>query len=52
MSLPTGVNMASDAFTSGGSTVMPIRRHSFRYSALLSLSPETEVSSAAMYSAG
>jgi hypothetical protein len=46
------VKVAAEAFTSGGSTVMPIRRHSFRYRALLSLSPETEVSSAAMYSAG
>ncbi len=30
MSLPTGVNVAADALTSGGSTVMPIRRHSLR----------------------
>ncbi len=52
MSSPTGVKLAEEAFTSGGSTRMPIRRHSFRYSADLSLSPAMEVSRAAMYSAG
>src|ERR1700728_3596195 len=52
MSVPTGVKVAADALTSGGSTLIPIRRHSLRYSADLSLSPATEVSSAAMYSAG
>jgi hypothetical protein len=52
MSCPTGVKLAADAFTSGGSTLIPIRRHSFRYRADLSLSPAVEVSSAAMYSAG
>ena len=52
MSRPTAVNVATDELTSGGSTLMPIRRHSFRYSADLSLSSPTEVSSAAMYSAG
>jgi hypothetical protein len=30
MSLPTGANVATDSLTSGGSTLMPIRRHSFR----------------------
>ena len=30
MSPPTGVNVAAEAFTSGGSTVIPMRRHSFR----------------------
>ncbi len=30
MSSPTGVNIAVDALTSGGSTLMPIRRHSLR----------------------
>ena len=30
MSLPTGVKIAVEAFTSGGRTVIPIRRHSFR----------------------
>ena len=31
MSLPTGGEVGSeDSFTSGGSTLMPIRRHSFR----------------------
>src|ERR1022692_1025719 len=48
----TGVNRAVDEFTSGGRTLIPIRRHSLRYSADLSLSPATEVRSAAMYSAG
>jgi len=43
---------AFDSFTSGGSTLMPIRRHSARYTADLSLSSPTLVSSAAMYSAG
>ena len=52
MSSPTEVNRAEEAFTSGGSTLMPIRRHSARYTADLSLSSPTEVSSAAMYSAG
>src|SRR5579875_54985 len=52
MCSPTGVKLAADAFTSGGSTLIPVRRHSFRYSADLSLSPAVEVSSAAMYSAG
>ena len=52
MSLPTGVNGPAEVFTSGGSTWMRIRRHSARYSAILSLSSPTEVSSAAMYSAG
>ena len=52
MSVPTAANVATDSLTSGGSTLMPIRRHSLRYSADLSLSSATEVSSAAMYSAG
>jgi hypothetical protein len=30
MSSPTGVKVASDSLTSGGSTWMPIRRHSLR----------------------
>ena len=51
-SAPTAVNVATDALTSGGSTVTPIRRDSDRYSADLSLSSPTEVSTAAMYSAG
>jgi hypothetical protein len=52
MSVPTGVKFAADSFTSGGSTLMPSRRHSLRYRADLSLSSRTLVSSAAMYSAG
>ena len=30
MSVPTAVKFASDSFTSGGSTAIPIRRHSAR----------------------
>ena len=30
MSVPTAVKSADDSFTSGGSTLMPIRRHSAR----------------------
>ena len=30
MSVPTGVNWCSESLTSGGSTLMPIRRHSAR----------------------
>ncbi len=30
MSVPTGVKIVSDSLTSGGSTLMPIRRHSLR----------------------
>ncbi len=52
MSVPTAVKLATDSLTSGGSTLMPMRRHSFRYSADLSLSSRTLVSTAAMYSAG
>jgi hypothetical protein len=52
MSVPRGVKSLSESLTSGGSTLMPMRRHSARYSALLSLSSLTDVSSAAMYSAG
>ena len=52
ISSPTGANVSSDSFTSGGSTVMPMRWHSFRYMASLSLLSPTLVSSAAMYSCG
>src|ERR1039457_2662076 len=52
MSSPTAVNIAMAGFTSGVRTLMPIRRHSFRYSADLSLSTATEDSSQAMYTAG
>jgi hypothetical protein len=51
-SSPTAVNVATDALTSGGSTLTPMRRLSDRYSADLSLSSPTEVRTAAMYSAG
>ena len=50
-SSPTAANTPIEALTSGGRTVTCIRRHSPRYSADLSLSSPTEVSSAAMYSA-
>jgi hypothetical protein len=36
MSRPTAANVATDSLTSGGSTLMPVRRHSFSYSADLS----------------
>jgi hypothetical protein len=51
MSSPTEENRATLALTSGGSTLMPMRRHSARYTADLSLSSPTLVSNAAMYSA-
>src|SRR5258708_15706361 len=38
-SVPTGVKYAVEVFTSGGRTLIPILRHSLRYSADLSLSP-------------
>ena len=52
MSLPTAVKLADDELTSGASTVMPMCRHSPRYSADLSLSSRTLVSRPAMYSVG
>ena len=30
MSFPTGANSLRDSFTSGGNTLIPMRRHSFR----------------------
>ena len=47
-----GVYSASDSFTSGGNTRIPIRRHSLKYNADLSLSSRTLVNNAAMYSVG
>lgn len=52
MSSPTAAKKPIDSLTSGGITLMPIRRHSFRYRASLSRASPTEVSRAAMYSAG
>ncbi|SKT94872.1 Uncharacterised protein [Mycobacteroides abscessus subsp. abscessus] len=52
MSSPTDAKLCTDSFTSGGSTVMPRRRQSARYTAALSLSSPTDVSRPAMYSAG
>ena len=52
ISAPRGVYSESDSFTSGGSTLIPMRRHSFKYRELLSLSSRTLVKSAAMYSVG
>ena len=49
---PTTVNLASDSFTSGGSTFMPISRHSAIYSATLFDESSTLVRSAAIYSLG
>ena len=49
---PCGVKYASLTFTSGGSTAMPISRHSLMYFTTSSVLPETEVSSAAMNSTG
>ena len=49
---PTTVKRASDSFTSGGRTLMPISRHSVIYSATLALESRTLVSRAAMYSQG
>ena len=43
---------ASDSFTSGGRTFMPISRHSEMYSATLVVESSTLVSSAAIYSQG
>ena len=50
--LRSGANSASERLTSGTSTSMPMDRHSARYTAVLSLSSFTEVSSADMYSTG
>ena len=52
MSVPTEAKFCADSLTSGGSTVIPSRRQSARYTAALSLSSPTEVSRPAMYSAG
>ena len=52
MSGPETVKSAPDPFTSGGSRRMPIARHSAMYSATLSCTSRTEVSSAAMYARG
>jgi hypothetical protein len=45
-SVAEGVKSANDSLTSGTRTVMPIDRHSARYSAVLSLSSRKDVSSA------
>ena len=52
ISFPRGVYSPFDSLTSGGKTLMPIRRHSLRYNADLSLSSRTLVRRAAMYSVG
>ena len=51
-SLAVGANSATDRFTSGTSTSIPMVRHSPRYTAVLSLLSLTEVKSADMYSTG
>ena len=52
ISFPTGAKVRVDSFTSGGSTVIPMARHSLRYRASLSLLSPTLVSRAAIYSCG
>ena len=47
-----GVKLQSLWLTSGGSTVMPISRHSLMYFTTLAVLPVSEVSSAAMKSTG
>lgn len=49
---PETVKRASDSFTSGGRTLMPMSRHSEIYSATLPVESSTLVSSAAIYSQG
>jgi hypothetical protein len=46
------VNVSSDAFTSGGSTLMPIRCASATAAATFSALPASLLSTAAMYSTG
>ena len=48
----TTVKSAPDWFTSGGSSWMPMSRHSAMYSATFSVESSTEVSRAAIYSLG
>jgi hypothetical protein len=50
--LRSGANSATERFTSGTSTSMPMERHSARYTAVLSLLSLTDVSNADMYSTG
>ncbi len=52
MASPCGVKYASLTLMSGGSTAMPISRHSLMYFTTSSVEPETDVSSAAMNSTG
>ena len=52
MASPSGAKLPIEAFTSGGSTVMSMWRHSARYRARRSLLSFVEVSRAAMYSVG
>ncbi len=49
---PCGVKFASLTLMSGGSTGMPISRHSLMYFTTLSVLPVSEVSIAAMNSTG
>ncbi len=49
---PTTVKAQLDSLTSGGSTGIPIARHSRMYLATLSLEPISEVSIAAMKATG
>ena len=49
---PVTVNLKPDSFTSGGNTSRPSSRASRMYCTTLSVSPISELSSAAMNSAG
>ncbi len=48
----SGANSATERFTSGTSTSIPMERHSARYTAVLSLLSFTDVRRADMYSTG
>jgi hypothetical protein len=49
---PATLNCTLEVLTSGGSTRMPIARHSSMYFTILSVSPISDVSRAAMNSTG
>ena len=49
---PATLNCTSETLTSGGDTVRPMARHSSMYFTILSVSPISDVSSAAMNSTG
>ena len=49
---PATLNCTSETLASGGDTVRPMARHSSMYFTILSVSPISDVSSAAMNSTG